>query len=96
MAVNMLLMCRLFGDDNSFQYSLNNILDIKHYLNHDFKILESWSIKWLLKFNPSKTKIVVLWKAKGDPQIIFYIIHSNSVLGGHVYNFGQDIFDNIA
>lgn len=96
MDVFMLLMCRLFGDDNSFRYSSNNILDIKHYLNHDFKILESWSIKWLLKFIPSKTKIVVLWKGTWDPQIMFYIIHSNSVLGGHVYNVGQDIIDNIA
>lgn len=68
MDVYMLLMCRLFGDDNSFQYSLNNIPYIKHYLNHDFKSLESWSIKWLLKFLPSKTKIVVYGKAQGTPK----------------------------
>lgn len=96
MAVNMLLMCRLFADDNSFKYSSNNILDSKHYLNQDFKMLESWSIKWLLKFNPSKTKIVFLWKATENPQIMFYIIHSNSVLGVHVYNLAQDIINNIA
>lgn len=60
-AVNtfMLLMCRLFADDNLLQYSSNNILGIKHYLNHDSNILESLFNKWLLKFNPSKTKITL-------------------------------------
>lgn len=68
MAVNMLLMCRLFADDNSFKYSSNNILDSKHYLNQDFKMLESWSIKWLLKFNPSKTRIVFYGKPQRTPK----------------------------
>lgn len=72
MAVNMLLMCRLFADDNSFKYSSNNILDSKHYLNQDFKILESWSIKWLLKFNPSKTKIVFMESHRGPPNHVLY------------------------
>lgn len=43
-----------------------------------------------------ENKDCCLWKGTGDPQIMFYIIHSNSVLGGHVYNVGQDIIDNIA
>lgn len=60
-AVNMLSMCRLFADDNSLQYSSNNILNIEHILNHDLKILELWSKKWLLKFNSSKTKIVFFY-----------------------------------
>lgn len=42
-AVNMLSMCRLFADDSSLQYSSNSILNIEHILNHDLKILESWS-----------------------------------------------------
>lgn len=61
-AVNMLPMCRLFAEDNSLQYSPNNILDIEHYLNHYLKILESWSKKWFLKFNPTKTKDVFFTK----------------------------------
>lgn len=61
-AVNMLPMCRLFAEDNSLQYSQNNILDIEHYLNHYLKILESWSKKWFLKFNPTKTKDVFFTK----------------------------------
>lgn len=42
-AVNMLSLCRLFADDSSLQYSSNNILNIEYILNHDLKILESWS-----------------------------------------------------
>lgn len=61
-AFNMLSMCKLFADDNSLQYSSNNILDIEHYLNHDLKFLESWSNKWLLKFNSSKTNVVFFTK----------------------------------
>lgn len=41
-AVNMFSICRLFADD-SLQYSSNNMLNIEHVLNHDLKILESWS-----------------------------------------------------
>lgn len=63
MAINMLPMCRLFGEDNSLQYSSNNILvDIDNYLNQYLKIFESWSKKWLLKFNPTKTKVVFFTK----------------------------------
>lgn len=57
-AENMMSMCRLFADDNSLQQCSYNILDIEYKLNHDLHILESWSDKWFLKFNPSKTKVV--------------------------------------
>lgn len=60
-AVNMLSLCRLFADDSSLQYSSNNILNIEYILNHDLKILESLSKKWLLKFNSSKTKVVFFY-----------------------------------
>lgn len=56
-AVNMLSIRRLFANDNSLQYSSNNILDIEHYLNHDLTYLESWTKKWILQFNLTKTKV---------------------------------------
>lgn len=63
MAINMLPMCRLFDEDNSLQYSSNNILvDIDNYLNQYLKIFESWSKEWLLKFNPTKTKVAFFTK----------------------------------
>ena len=34
------------------------MLDIEYKLNHDLQVLETWSNMWLLKFNPSKTKVV--------------------------------------
>jgi hypothetical protein len=67
-AANMLSMCRRFADDNSLQQSSYDILDIEYKLNHDLHILESLSNKWLLKFNPSKTKVVYFSK-KGNPVI---------------------------
>ena len=67
-ATNMLSMCRLFADDNSLQQSSYNILDIEYKLNHDLHILESWSSKWLLKFNPSKTKVIYFSK-KVNPML---------------------------
>ena len=54
----MLLKCRLFADDSSLQQSSYNVLDIEFKLNHDLHVLETWSNMWLLKFNPSKTKVV--------------------------------------
>ena len=67
-ADNMLSMCRLFADDNSLQQCSYNMLDIEYKLNHDLHILEFWSNKWLLKFNPSKTK--VLYFSKKDNPVL--------------------------
>ena len=52
---NMLSFCRLFADDNCIQYSSQNVSCIEHNINHDLLVLEQWSSKWLLKFNPNKT-----------------------------------------
>ena len=53
---NMISLCRLFADDNSLQSSSYNVATIEYTLNHDLDILDKWSSKWLMKFNPSKTK----------------------------------------
>ena len=74
-ADNMLSMCRLFADDNSLQQCSYNMLDIEYKLNHDLHILESWSNKWLLKFNPSKTKVVYFSKKDNPvlPKLFFKV-----------------------
>lgn len=54
----MLTFCRHFADDNSFQHAALNVQDIEFNLNQDFFNLDIWSKKWLLSFNPSKTKAV--------------------------------------
>lgn len=55
-ADNVISICRLYADDNSLQQCLDNICLIEQNLNHDLRILDGWSKKWLLKFNPHKTK----------------------------------------
>jgi hypothetical protein len=65
-ATNMLSMCRLFADDNSLQQSSYNILDFEHKLH--CKPRFAHSSKWLLKFNPSKTKVIYFSK-KGNPML---------------------------
>lgn len=57
-AENMISVCRLYADDNSLQQCSDNINVIEQNLNHDLRILDEWSKKWLLKFNPQKTKAV--------------------------------------
>ena len=58
-AENMLSIFRLFPDDSSLQQSSYNVLDIEYKLNRDLHIIEAWPSMWLLKFNPSKTKVVI-------------------------------------
>ena len=72
-AENMVSLCRLFADDNSIQHASNNPSEIEFTLNHDLCVLDEWSKKWLLKFNPSKTKAVFfsLNKNIGLPKLFF-------------------------
>ena len=57
-ADNMLTFCRLFADDNSIHYSSEKIDVIERNINRDLAELDKWSKKWLLNFNPQKTKAV--------------------------------------
>ena len=54
----MLTFCRLFADDNSIHYSSEKIDVIERNINRDLAELDKWSKKWLLNFNPEKTKAV--------------------------------------
>ena len=42
-------------------------------MNHDLRKLAEWSNDWLLKFNPSKTKVLFFTKAKHNeiPKLLF-------------------------
>ena len=51
-------MCMTLADDNSLQYSLNNIAEIQCCINQDFKILYMWSKQSLHQSNPTRTKAV--------------------------------------
>ena len=58
-ADNMMSVCRLYADDNSLQQCSDDICLIEQKLNNDLRILDEWSKKWLLKFNPHKTKAIL-------------------------------------
>lgn len=54
-ANNMLTFCRL---DNSLQDSSEKLKIIENNINKNLLELENWSKKWLLKFIPTKTKVM--------------------------------------
>ena len=66
-------MCRLFADDSSLQSTCNNLQTLENNLNHDLQQLEVWSQKWLLQFNPQKTKAVFFTNSPNitTPNLIF-------------------------
>ena len=72
-ADNMLTFCRLFADDNSIHYSSEKIDVIERNINRDLAELDKWSKKWLLNFNPQKTKAVCFSTKKSSerPSLTF-------------------------
>ena len=53
---SLLSLTRLFADDSSLFCSASNLEDIEGIINHDLKMLVTWAIQWLVKFNPLKPK----------------------------------------
>ena len=53
-------MARLFADDTILSFSSKNLAFIEHILNSDLVKLKEWAKKWLIKFNPQKTEVMVI------------------------------------
>jgi hypothetical protein len=66
-------LSRLFADDTSLSYSSSNINEIEERLNSDITKIYNWSTKWLVDFNPQKTKCMLFSTNQGNikPQILF-------------------------
>ena len=66
-------LSRLFADDTSLSYSSSNINEIEQRLNSDIMKIYNWSTKWLVDFNPQKTKCMLFSTNQGNikPQILF-------------------------
>ena len=47
---------KLFADDTSLYIIVDDPVDAAETLNTDFAKIHDWSMKWLVKFNPDKTK----------------------------------------
>ena len=51
---------RLFADDTSIGHIAQDESTLKNMINTDLNHLKKWSNRWLLKFNPTKTEIIIL------------------------------------
>ena len=58
---------RLFADDTSLGESSNENRVIEAKLNTNLNALSEWAEKWLIKYNPDKTK-AILFSLKVQPQ----------------------------
>ena len=53
-------MTRLFADDTSLSYSSLNIRDMQLLINTDLIRLSEWVSRWLIRFNPQKTDVMLI------------------------------------
>ena len=81
-------MTRLFTNDTSLSFSSNNLAFIEHILNSDLVKLKELAKKWLIKFNPLKTEVMVISNIYNDYDIdlsydenILKIVESHKHLG---------------
>ena len=51
---------RLFADDTCLFIEVDNRKQAAAKLNEDLKIIQKWSLDWLITFNPSKTESMVI------------------------------------
>ena len=56
----LLGLSRLFADDTSISHQSDSVLDIVRDTNIDMENISKWSKDWLVEFNPSKPKILIL------------------------------------
>lgn len=50
---------RLFADDTSIGNVASNEISLQNNINSDLTHLKEWSDRWMIKFNPNKTDIMV-------------------------------------
>ena len=77
-------MARLFADDTSLSFPSNNMAFIEHNLNTDLVKLDEWAKKWLIKFNPQKTEVMVITNIHNElkyDENILKIVDNHKQLG---------------
>ena len=84
-------MARLFADDTSLSFSSNNLAFIEYILNSDLVKLKECAMKWLIKFNPLKTEVMVISNIHNDYYIelsydenILKIVENHKHLGSTI------------
>lgn len=53
-------MTRLFADDTSLSYSSLNVREMQLLINTDLNRLSEWASRWLIRFNPQKTEVMLI------------------------------------
>jgi hypothetical protein len=72
---------RLFADDTSIGHIAQDESTLRNMINTDLNYLKKWSNRWLLKFNPTKTEII--------------IFNVNGVECNLTFNFDQTTIDPV-
>ena len=72
---------RLFADDTSIGHIAQDESTLRKMINTDLNHLTKWSNRWFLKFNPTKTEII--------------IFHVNGVEYNLTFNFDQTTIDSV-
>jgi hypothetical protein len=50
---------RLFADDTCIGHTAHNEENVHTLISTDLEYLTAWSYRWLVKFNPNKTNIMI-------------------------------------
>jgi hypothetical protein len=71
---------RLFAVDTSIGHTTHDENTLTNMINIDLKYIQKWSKRWLVKFNPSKTDIMVFSanNQQNDLTFDFNYTYSNS------------------
>ena len=82
---------RLYANDTSLNYSSSDLAEIEIVLNDDLEQLKEWANKWLIMFNPLKTKVKLISNIVHDYDLRliydktnFNIVETHKHLGIHL------------
>jgi hypothetical protein len=89
-ADNMTGFGKLFADNTCISHMAHNEENLHTLISTDIEYLNSWSYRWLVKFNPNKTDIMIFsrYKYQRDTETLQYsIVPVFSSLTFHFYYF---------
>ena len=72
-----LVSIALFADDTSLSSSSRDPTEIEDTLNKDLGEINNWSQKWLVKFNPAKTEVLLISNSLIPPDIHINFANEN-------------------
>ena len=68
---------KLFADDTTLYVAVDNAADSSASLNPDLQSISSWAKEWIVLFNPSKTKSMIITRRNTQHQPLYF---DNTVL----------------